>query len=69
MLYEPGVSIEYAIFNWLGLGGHVGYRFMIKNNPYVDQNFNSPMYAFGINIYWDELYKMTFPNTKLAKML
>lgn len=69
LLYEPGVSIEYSIFQWLGVSGHIGYRFMLKNNRSIRQSFNSPMYAAGISIYWDELFKLAFPESKWAKML
>jgi hypothetical protein len=68
-LYEPMVQTDYYIFSWLGVEADVGLRLMIKNNNAIGKNFNSPMYAFGMFIAWDQLYKTLFPNTKLAEKL
>ena len=69
VLYEPMVETEYYIFPWLGLEADVGLRLMLKNNRAIGKNFNSPMYAFGAFIAWDELYKALFPNTAFAGKL
>ncbi|MCX6310366.1 MAG: hypothetical protein NT084_01875 [Bacteroidetes bacterium] len=69
VIYEPGISVSYKFFKWLGVGGDIGYRFMLRNNPNISENFNSPIYSFYVSIYWGELYKNIFPETKLAKML
>jgi hypothetical protein len=66
VLYEPMVQSEYYIFPWLGVEADVGLRLMLKNNRAIGKNFNSPMYAFGMFIAWDELYKTIFPNTRFA---
>ena len=69
MIYEPGISASYKLLKWLGVGGDIGYRIMLRRNPLIKENFNSPIYSFYINIYWGEIYKILLPNTKLAKML
>ena len=69
VLYEPGISMSYKIFQWIGIGADVGYRVMLRGNKAIPENFNSPVYSFYTIIYWGELYKMTFPKTRLAKML
>lgn len=69
ILYEPGISISYKIFQWFGIGADVGYRFVLRGNKAIPENFNSPIYSFYAIIYWGELYKLTFPNTRLAKKL
>lgn len=69
VIYEPGISVSYKIFKWLGVGGDIGFRFMLRNNPNIPENFNSPIYSFYAIVYWGELYKSVFPKTKLAKML
>jgi hypothetical protein len=66
-LYEPGVNVKYKIFTWLGLGGSVGYRLVFKNNKYLGKKLNSPLYAGGVIIYWDQLALALFPKNKLAK--
>lgn len=67
--YEPGISVSYKIFWWVGAGGDFGYRCMLKNNPAITENFNSPIYTFYLIFYWGDMYKRAFPNTKLAKIL
>ncbi len=69
LLYEPMVQTSYYIFPWLGLEADAGIRLMIKGNSEIGKNFNGPMYAFGVFISWDALYKTLFPNTALAKKL
>lgn len=69
VLYEPGISVSYKIVRWLGVGGDIGYRVMLRDNPAIPENFNSPIYSFYGIIYWGELFKMAFPETKLAKKL
>lgn len=68
-LYQPAVSGYYRIFPWFGVGLDVGYRFMIINNKYIGGKFNSPVYNAYAIVFWDSLYKMFFPNTKLAKKI
>lgn len=69
LIYEPAVSIEYRFVKWIGIGADVGFRFMLTNSKILNQKFNSPVYAFKLLIYYDEIYKSLFPNSKLAKML
>jgi len=69
VLYEPSISISYKFIRWFGVGADLGYRIMLRGNPAIPENFNSPIYSFYAIIYWGELYKMAFPKTKLAKML
>lgn len=69
VIYEPALSMQYKIFNWLGVGADVGLRVMVVNNRAIKENFNSPMYAFKLLVWYDEIYKMVFPNSWLAKKL
>jgi hypothetical protein len=69
VLYEPGISVSYKIFQWLGVGADIGYRFMLRGNPAIPENFNSPTYAFYVQIYWGELYKIAFPKSKWGKKI
>ncbi|MSP69302.1 MAG: hypothetical protein EXR20_03445, partial [Bacteroidetes bacterium] len=45
VIYEPGISVSYKFFPWLGVGGDVGYRFMLRNNYAIPENFNSPIFS------------------------
>jgi len=66
-IYEPAVSVEYKPIKWVGVGADIGYRFMITSSRKLNEKFNSPTYAFKILIYYSEIYKSLFPNTKLAQ--
>lgn len=69
VVFENNISVSYRIFRWLGAGADVGFRWMIRNNKAIPENFNSPIYSFYSIIYWGELYKIAFPDSKLAKRL
>lgn len=59
-LYEPAVSGQYKITNWLGVGLDVGYRLMLINNKNIGSRFNSPVYDIKTIIFWEEVYKSVF---------
>ncbi len=66
-LYEPGISTQFKIFKFFGLGVDVGYRFVLKNNDYVNLRFSSPTYAFNIKFWADQLFFEIFPKSKITK--
>ena len=57
-IYEPAVSVQYKFVTWFGVGADVGYRFMFTADKELNQQFNSPTYAFKVLIYYNELYKL-----------
>lgn len=67
LLYEPGISTNFKIFKWFGLGVGVGYRFAIKNNSALSDRLSSPTYAFKILFWTDQLYFDLFPKSKLTQ--
>lgn len=69
LIYEPAVSVEYRFLKWVGIGADIGFRFMLTKSKTLNQKLNSPAYAFKLLIYYNEIYKSLFPNTKLAKKL
>lgn len=60
-LYEANISAQYKIFYWLGVGGGIGYRLMLINNNAMDDNFNAPIYAVKVNIFFGDIYRKYFP--------
>jgi hypothetical protein len=68
-IYEPAVSVEYKFLRWFGVGADIGYRFMITSDRKINQKFNSPIYAFKFLIYYNEIFKSIFPDSKLAKKM
>ena len=68
-IYEPAVSVEYKFVKWVGIGADIGYRFMLTSYKSLNQKFTSPTYAFKLLIYYNEIVKSVFPESKLAKRL
>jgi hypothetical protein len=66
-LYEPGISTQFKIFKWCGLGVDVGYRFALKDRTYISERFSSPTYSFKLLFWADQLFYDLFPESKLAK--
>ena len=67
-LYEPEVNVKFTILRWLGVEGDVGYRLLFQGNHFIKDTFNSPLFAVGVFIIWNELALMTFPkNTWVQK--
>jgi hypothetical protein len=66
LLYEPGITVQFKVFKWFGLGADVAYRFAMTNRK-IAPNLNSPTYSFKILFWFDELYYMAFPNSKLTQ--
>ena len=60
-LYEPEVNVKFTILRWLGMEADVGYRLLFHDNHFVKNTFNSPLFAVGIFVIWNELALMTFP--------
>lgn len=69
VVYETGFSVSFRICRWLGVGGDVGIRYMVKKNPYIPEKFNGPQYAFYAIIYWTEIVRAVAPNNRFVKML
>lgn len=69
LIYEPAVSVEYRFVKWIGVGADVGFRFMLTESKALNSKFNSPTYAFKLLIYYNEIFKSLFPNSKLSEKL
>ncbi len=60
-LYEPGITVQYKLTRWFGLGSDVAYRFALKNNKKISENLSSPTYSLKLLFWLDQLYFMVFP--------
>lgn len=67
LFYEPGITVQYKITKWFGLGSDVAYRFALKDNRRVPQRLSSPTYSFKILFWFDQLYFDLFPESALTK--
>ena len=68
-IYEPAISVEYKFVKWAGIGVDVGYRFMLTSYKNLNQKFTAPTYAFKFLLYYNEIVKSVFPNSKLAEKM
>jgi|GEM_PF-807518 hypothetical protein len=69
LVYETGFSVSFKVCRWLGVGGDIGVRYMVKPNPYIPEKFNGPQYAFYAVIYWTEILRAVAPENRFVKML
>lgn len=67
LLYEPGITVQFKVFRWFGLGADVAYRFTLVNSKKIGEKLNSPTYSFKILVWFDQLYYELFPNSKFTK--
>ena len=55
MLYETQLNGMYYVFPFLGLGAGMGYRIMLVNNPYINEEFTAPIYNFKVKIVFSKI--------------
>lgn len=67
LLYEPGITAQFKLTRWAGLGADVAYRFTLKNNKKISEKLNSPTYSFKILIWFDQLFYELFPKSQISK--
>lgn len=67
LIYEPGISTQFKVFKWCGLGFDIGYRFALKNTNNVGDKLNSFAFAPKALIWLDQLFYEVFPKSKPSK--
>lgn len=67
LLYEPGVTVQFKVFKWAGLGADVAYRFTLPNNKDTFRQLNSPTYSFKLLFWFDQLFYDLFPESVITK--
>lgn len=65
-LYEPGITVQFKVFKWFGLGSDIGYRFVLPNKK-RGESLYSPTYNFKILVWFDQLFYQLFPEHKLTQ--
>ncbi len=69
LLYEPGITAQFKVFKWFGLGTDIAYRFTLKNTKKVGEKLNSPTFSFKILVWFDQIFYEVFPKSKITKKL
>ena len=66
-LYEPGITVQYKIFKWAGLGTDVAYRFAMQNSKLTGKRLSSPSLTFKVLFWFDQLFYELFPKSEVTK--
>jgi hypothetical protein len=57
LTYEPSMKATYRVFKYIGISAGVGFRMLIIGNKFVVENFNSPTYTVGVNLFMGDIYR------------
>lgn len=66
-LYEPGITIQYKVFQWAGLGTDVAYRFAIQDRDKSGKRLSSPSLTFKLLLWFDQLFFQLFPKSEITE--
>jgi hypothetical protein len=64
--YEPGITVQFKLTRWLGLGTDICYRYAIKDRR-ITERLSTPTLSLKINVWFDQLFYLTFPEHKITK--
>ena len=67
LFYEPGITVQYKITQWLGIGVDVCARLALRNTNYVGNKLNSFVFGFRYSIWFDQIFYKAFPKSKITK--
>jgi hypothetical protein len=67
LLYEPGITVQFKVFKWAGVGADLAYRFTLKNNHYIAEKLSSPTFSFKLLVWFDEIFYTVAPKSKITQ--
>ncbi len=67
LFYEPGITVQYKITRWCGLGLDVCARLALRNTNYVSNHLNSFVLAPKLLIWFDQIFYLAAPKNKFTK--
>lgn len=65
--YEPGITLQYKVFKWLGAGADVTYRFALQDRKKTGVQLSNLSLTFKALFYFDQLFYVLFPKHELTK--
>jgi len=65
-LYEPGISVQYKFFHWLGAGADITYLFIFPNSR-TTTRLSSQTFNVKFLFWFDQLFYDVFPHSKITK--
>lgn len=57
LLYEAQLNGMYFPVQFFGIGAGLGYRLMLKNNEYIDEQFTAPIYSLKVKLILGKIFK------------
>ena len=66
-IYEPGITLQYKVFRWLGAGADVTYRFALQERKKTGMQLSNLSFTFKALFYFDQLFYVVFPKHELTK--
>lgn len=60
VFYEPTMTAAYRFWKYFEIGIGVGYRLAFKSAKKIEQRLSSPVYVYGLKIYFADIYKEQF---------
>lgn len=67
LFYEPGITVQFKITRWCGLGLDVCARLALRNTKYVGEKLNSFILAPKFLIWFDQIFYMAAPKSKITQ--
>jgi hypothetical protein len=67
LFYEPGISVQFKITRWCGLGIDVCGRLAMRNTHNVGEKLNSFILAPKLLIWFDQIFYMIAPKSKITE--
>jgi hypothetical protein len=64
LFYEPGITVQFKITKWCGLGLDVCARLALRNTNYVSNKLNSFVLAPKLLIWFDQIFFNGCPKIK-----
>ena len=61
--------IDYKIRPWIGVGGGIGYRYLITDEQKAKDFLNKPFYSYGVAIYLDYWWSLVFNKERKNKIV
>lgn len=57
VFYEPTMTASYRFWKYFELGAGIGYRLVVKSKTNIGERLSSPVYLYGLKIYFADIYK------------
>lgn len=61
----PSAGGHYKLFYWLGVGGGLGYRFVVAPERNIRRSLSSPFYVIKVKLFLGGIYKSIFKSEEV----